>query len=259
MSHLNSLASDSRNRRSWTYEDIDELLQKPRALPSPPQQAVNALRYIGDLVLETGEPLEELPKNFRSVIGSPSRDFADQIVTQMATRGLVSAIDAGEMGRAHYVIQIQPTLLGWERYEQEQRGKIAGKYGFMALKFGDQVLDPFLAEVIKPAIAQIGYELFDLRDVARAGVIDNVMREQIRDAAFVLVDLTHANSGAYWEAGYAEGLGKPVLYLCERGVFHSRGTHFDTNHCTTVIWDQTAPAAFSADLVATLRRSLGLF
>ena len=45
------------------------------------------------------------------------------------------------------------------------------------------------------------------------------MRERIRDAAFVLVDLTHDNPGAYWEGGYAEGLGKPVIYICEASKF----------------------------------------
>ena len=38
----------------------------------------------------------------------------------------------------------------------------------------------------------------------------------IRDAKFVIADLTHDNNGAYWEAGYAEGLGKPVIYICEK-------------------------------------------
>ena len=98
-----------------------------------------------------------------------------------------------------------------------------------------------------------------MRDAARAGVIDNVMRARIRDAAFVLVDLTHANEGAYWEAGYAEGLGKHVLYLCNRQIFTDKGTHFDTNHCTTVLWDSATPAPFTEELKATLRRSLGLF
>ena len=42
-----------------------------------------------------------------------------------------------------------------------------------------------------------------MNDVSRAGVIDNIMRIEVRDAKFVLVDLTHDNNGAYWEAGYA--------------------------------------------------------
>jgi nucleoside 2-deoxyribosyltransferase len=64
--------------------------------------------------------------------------------------------------------------------------------------------------------------------VSRAGVIDNILRAQICDAAFVLVDLTHDNTGAYWEAGYAEGLNTPVIYLCEQAKFDMAKTHFDT-------------------------------
>ncbi len=100
----------------------------------------------------------------------------------------------------------------------------------------------------------------DLRDVAQPGIIDNILREKIRDAAFILVDLTHDNSGAYWEAGYAEGLGKPVLYLCEQVKFDEKKTHFDTNHCTTVIWGGSkSNDDFSTELRATLRNSLKLF
>ena len=105
----------------------------------------------------------------------------------------------------------------------------------------------------------IGYELVDMRNVTRAGIIDNIMRAQIRDAAFVIVDLTHDNSGAYWEAGYAEGLGKPVIYICEKTKFKAVKTHFDTNHCTTVIWSEGADDGFTQELIATLRRSLNLF
>ena len=126
----------------------------------------------------------------------------------------------------------------------------------MAMKFNDPELDSFVSGVVKPAAREIGYELVDMRDVARAGVIDNIMRTQIRDSAFVIADLTHDNSGAYWEAGYAEGLGKPVVYICERTKFNDASTHFDTNHCTTVPWSSDDPEGFRRELIATLRRSL---
>jgi nucleoside 2-deoxyribosyltransferase len=127
------------------------------------------------------------------------------------------------------------------------------------MKFGDPVLDPFV-KAVKPLVKdRIGYDLLDMRDVARAGIIDNIMRTQIRDAAFVIVDLTHDNSGAYWEAGYAEGLGKPVIYICERSKFDEAKTHFDTNHCTTVLWSEDGSELFGRELIATLRRSLNLF
>ena len=111
------------------------------------------------------------------------------------------------------------------------------EYGFIAMQFDDPELDPFVKGIVKPAVKEgIGYELVDMRDVGRTGIIDNIMRTQIREAAFVIVDLTHDNSGAYWEAGYAEALGKPVLYICEKTKFEEARTHFDTNHCTTVTW-----------------------
>ena len=101
-----------------------------------------------------------------------------------------------------------------------------------------------------------GTTFLDMRDSARAGVIDNIMRIQIRDAKFVIADLTHDNRGAYWEAGYAEGLGKPVIYICEKTKFDEKKTHFDTNHCLTVPWSRDDDTGFCDALSATIRRSL---
>jgi hypothetical protein len=182
-----------------------------------------------------------------------------RITRQLMSHGLLTAVECATYASPDEVMQVDLTLRGWAEFEREKRGQKAGGYGFIALKFGDEVLDPFLQNVIKPAVATLGYELVDMRDAAEAGIIDNVMRARIRDASFVLVDLTHANEGAYWEAGYAEGLGKPVLYLCNQQAFDEQGTHFDTNHCTTVLWDVSHADTFTADLIATLRRSLGLF
>lgn len=152
------------------------------------------------------------------------------------------------------------SLDGWERYEAERRGDFASRYVFLAMKFNDPVLDPFVETILKPAVRDaIAFDLVDVRNVSHAGIIDNIMRAQIRDAAFVIVDLTHDNSGAYWELGYAEGLGTPVIYICEQSKFDAARTHFDTNHCTTVMWRADEPAAFTDQLVATLCRSLKLF
>ena len=61
--------------------------------------------------------------------------------------------------------------------------------------------------------------------------------------------------GSYWEAGYAEGLGKPVIYICEKAKFDEVKTHFDTNHSTTVPWSEGKGDEFKRELIATLRRA----
>lgn len=259
LSHRIREANDARLETPLltTYE-LEDVIANGR-LPTPAQQALNIIRMVGERVAESGKPIDNLPLSFHAAVGSPNRNFAMSIARQLMQGGQLIAIKAGDMGSPDEIIRADLTLAGWERYEAEQHGQLSGNYGFIALKFGDEVLDPFMANVIKPAAAALGFELVDMRDVAQAGIIDNVMRARIRDAAFVLVDLTHANEGAYWEAGYAEGLGKPVLYLCNKQIFEEKGTHFDTNHCTTVLWDAAAPDPFTEELKATLRRSLGLF
>lgn len=237
-------------------ELINGVIDSRAKLPSPGQQGVNALLYISEEIEKTFEPIEELAPDFQARIGSPNRRYADRIVRDLGQRGLLTYISAGDMQNPDNVMEIDLTPQGWDRMEAEKRGRISSNFGFIALKFGDSVLDPLLADHIKPSLGRMGFPLVDLRDVSQAGIIDNLLRSQIRDSAFVLVDLTHDNSGAYWEAGYAEGLGKPVIYLCERAKFEERKTHFDTNHCTTVLWDYENIQHFIDELVAPIRRSL---
>jgi nucleoside 2-deoxyribosyltransferase len=62
-----------------------------------------------------------------------------------------------------------------------------------------------------------GFKLTRLDDDPKAGIIDDRLRVEIRTSRFLIADLTHENRGAYWEAGFAEGDGKPVIYTCRKG------------------------------------------
>ena len=230
---------------------------------SPAMQAMNLIQYIGDQVSQSGKPIPDLSsEDAREEIGAPSWQFAQEIIEELEKTGIIKfpykSQELGVIPTNFFSVTL--TLAGWEQYEAEKRGEFQGKYGFIAMQFGDSELDPFVEDVMKPAVKEglVGYDLVDMRDVARAGVIDNILRTQIRDAAFLIVDLTHDNPGAYWEAGYAEGLGKPVIYICEKAKFEAARTHFDTNHCTTVLWSKADPDDFRKALIATLRRSLDL-
>ena len=218
---------------------------------NPAVQAANIIRRIGDKVSETGKPIHRI---------HPVSDAQVQLFKDLQNDGLIKGLIIRRMRRSkgNTIADIDLTLNGWRKYESEKRDRFSGNYGFVAMQFNDDALDHLVREVIKPAVKSIGYNLVDMRDVAQAGVIDNIMRAQIGGAAFIIADLSHDNLGAYWEAGYAEGLGKPVIYICERSKFEDkdRQPHFDTNHCTTIPWSTDDPDKFSQELIATLRRSL---
>ena len=211
---------------------------------------MDLIRKIGDHVSQSGQPIRQM--------SVPTRDsFHIQLIDELVEHGIIKITNVARSFKVTQFLNVNLTLEGWERYEAEKRSKFRGNYGFIAMQFNDTELDPFIANTVKPFVKEdTGYDLVDMRDVSRAGIIDNIMRVRIRGAAFVIADLTHDNCGAYWEAGYAEGLGKPVIYICERAKFKKDGSHFDTNHCTTVRWSKEEPEKFRQELVATLRRSL---
>jgi nucleoside 2-deoxyribosyltransferase len=122
------------------------------------------------------------------------------------------------------------------------------------MQYNDEMIDIY-KKFFKPAVEETGFDLRILRDVLHAGLIDNQLRVEIRKSRFLLADLSHSNNGSYWEAGFAEGLGRPVIYLCEKIIFNNVDSkpHFDTNHHTTIIWDKQNIPSCLDELKSTIR------
>ena len=62
------------------------------------------------------------------------------------------------------------------------------------------------------------------------------MLKEIKDSRFVVAELSHHNNGAYYEAGYALGLGKEVIHICEKSKLKS-GLHFDVAQVNTLVYN----------------------
>lgn len=239
-----------------TSERLRNFRSESARLPTAVQQARAIIRFVGNHERETGEPLHTPPPHFYVSVGALHPSGAGRLLRELVQRGLINA--ALPMNEAAFN-QAQLTLDGWEEWEKFDVKSGGATFGVIAMKFGDATLDALVEETIKPAVAGLGglrLHRIDDPEIVRAGVIDNIMRETLREAAFLVADLSHANNGAYWEAGFVEGLGKPVIYLCERQQWDEQQTHFDTNHCTTLVWDKDDPEALARQLVATLRNSL---
>ena len=72
----------------------------------------------------------------------------------------------------------------------------------------------------------------------------------------MIAELTKENRGVYWEAGFAEGLGKPVIYTCEKSFFEGNRSHFDINHRHTIVWNPDELSQASEALKTTIRATL---
>lgn len=148
---------------------------------------------------------------------------------------------------------------GVQHYLELKQTGVGSRKAFMAMQYNDTRLDGIVDNVFKPAVEQTGFSLHRLVDTPQpAGLIDDRLRVEIRTSRFMIADLTHGNHGAYWEAGYAEGLGKPVIYTCEKRVFDDSKSkpHFDTNHHLTVLWDSEDQENTARELKNTIRATL---
>ena len=253
ISHALRLMQANNARAEMSTHTVEEVLKRP--LPSPSEQADLLVRWIAKNVDGPGEPVEVNPAKHGAIIGSKTDNGFMLVLHHLSDVGLVSGDTRVARGPDERV-RVTLSFKGWEHYESLLKGGETYRKAFMAMKFGDPDLDKIVDEVFREAVRQAGFELIRLDDAPRAGLIDDRLRVEIQSSDFLIADLTHDNLGAYWEAGYAEGLGKPVVYTCEKTKFDQEMTHFDTNHHLTVTWDKDAPNAAAEDLKATIRATL---
>jgi hypothetical protein len=243
------------NRLAHETTVTSEMVTRWRADPRLP----DAMERIDLLVLyfasthRPGERLSVPLADLRARLGCEDSAATHWVFAQAAGMGYVG----------HEATSDRHTLTarGWQRYRELMREGAGSTVAFMAMKFGDAELDTLFAQHLVPAVAATGFELRTVAgDHKTAGSIDNRMRVEIRTSRFMLCDLTHGNRGAYWEAGFAEGLGRPVIYLCRRDVLHDRAhvdhPHFDTAHQLITPWSPSTVEDDMAELKAVIRNTL---
>ena len=222
-------------------------------LPTLQAQVDNFLLWIGDNQETSVSWAVGRPAAIAAYVGIPISPEGD-IAALNWLRGQIDFQNWYEQGGDwHSQLTFRLTLDGSQRYQQLKKASSESRTAFMALKFGDPLLDNVVESCFKPAVKRTGFELRKLTDKQPAGLIDNQIRAAILSGRFVIADLSHANDGAYWEAGYAEGLGLPVIYTCEEGIWNQKKTHFDTNHMVTIIWNVANLDAAAENLTATIR------
>lgn len=222
-------------------------------LPKPAAQADNLVLWLGNAVDGSDGFRQAEREHLQAVIGGRRPESVTYVASYLRDQRLINYAEV-HAHNAPSQLNIQMLPAGWERFEQLNREGTTSRTAFMAMQYNNAELDSLVQGVLRPAVEATGFELRVLTDVPRAGLIDDRLRVEIRRSRFLIADITHENLGAYWEAGFAEGLGKPVIYTCQRDVFSSVA-HFDTNHHLTVMWDTDFPQV-AETLKATIRATL---
>lgn len=246
--------SQSAQERPLFGSDTCKRIFETGTMPTPKEQADNLIRWLGGALPGPGGEVTVTPENHGAIIGVGSKAGFGFIVRSLLDEHYIR----GQMSKGGHLYAGTLTFKGWERYEELRRGVPRWTQGIHGDEVWNRTTRHHFETSPSAAVADTGFTLQRLDDDPKAGLIDDRLRVEIQSARFLIADLTHDNNGAYWEAGYAEGLGKPVIYTCEKSHFSDRvkGTHFDTNHHLTVLWSADEPADAAIRLKATIRATI---
>jgi hypothetical protein len=125
---------------------------------------------------------------------------------------------------------------GWDRLSPLDVGGVPGTC-FVAMAF-DSALDGIYDNAIQPAIVACGLTPVRVDRLQHNGVVTDLILAEIRAAQVVIADVTLQRQGVYYEAGFATGIGRTVIWACRADDLAN--VHFDTRQYSHVVWIDSA-------------------
>lgn len=178
---------------------------------------------------------EESAVLFANLFSEKDEKYYDEVLNQQNKymQNYLSSSQYISSEETHSGWKSQYTILpiGYQHIERIQRNNSTAKTAFVAMSFKNT---ENLREAIRKGISDSGYNPVFIDEIEHNNLITPEILKYIRNSKFVVAELTHNNNGAYFEEGYALGIGKPVIQLCKKGV----NLHFDIAQKNTIFWER---------------------
>lgn len=130
------------------------------------------------------------------------------------------------------------TISGLSRLIKIRENK-ESRYCFVAMAF-DKEMNSLYTETIEVALVATGFIPIrvDKVHIPSDKTINDEIIAGIKRARFTIADFTNHKDGVYFEAGYALGRGKKVIYSCRED--HMEDAHFDIRNYQHIVWKDAA-------------------
>ncbi|MCL4475049.1 MAG: nucleoside 2-deoxyribosyltransferase [Nitrospirae bacterium] len=125
------------------------------------------------------------------------------------------------------------TVKGWEKIENARKTSISSDQVFVAMNF-DRKFDTCYDNGIKKALIETKYKPYRIDREEHMEKIDDKILSEIKRSKFIIAEFTGQKHGVYFEAGYAFGLGRPVIWTCHKDDVEN--LHFDTRQYNHIVW-----------------------
>jgi hypothetical protein len=260
--------SERADLASWTREQQVHGRKPPTICSSDYEGADDAQGYRINQILETltprtiSERLDRVLENLGAMAGKPgersnptSEDY--YLCFASSTKQKAFYLDAlredGSIkGFGLNWQELLVTFEGWKRIGELQSVGARTNQAFVAMSF-KPTLEPVWSDGLYKGIKAAGYLPVRVdKDEHNEKICDRIISE-IRRSAFLVADVTRHRQGVYFEAGYAMGLGIPVIWSCQKREMNR--AHFDTRQYNHIRWE--TPEELAVALEHRIRATIG--
>jgi hypothetical protein len=145
------------------------------------------------------------------------------------------------------------TVSGWQAVSPVAGTGIVGTC-FIAMSFARDLDDAYDRGMVPAIKEDCGFNVIRVDRVEHNDDITDRILAGIRGAQFVVADFTGQRQGVYFEAGFAAGLGRVVIWTCRADEIDN--LHFDTRQRNHIVW--TGPADLREKLAQRIRATVTL-
>ncbi|MEN6519562.1 MAG: hypothetical protein ABFD46_00215 [Armatimonadota bacterium] len=200
-------------------------------------------RVLGNLTRKTAAPGDTISLSLETdlpTLFAESTTSARFILAELHDLGYINLRPIYDM-TADIIVK----ATGIERIQrlEESEGREQSKQAFVAMWFNKELNDVF-NKGIKTAAADCGFKVhrIDTKETNQK-ICDEIIAE-IRRSRFLIADFTGSRGGVYFEAGFALGLGIPVIWTCRNKKEDIDSLHFDTRQYCHILWNDAEDMRF---------------
>lgn len=200
-------------------------------------KAMFLLEYIELKSIKPSQVVEIIGKDDVSLVFGSTKEEIDYFITYLKDTKLIALTPPGNGSANGCII----TVKGWQYLDDRKNTSINSKQCFVAMCFSDEYKD-VLENSIEPAINEAGFAPLLINKLAEMNAtsedhVDDLIISEIRKSRFMVADFSEVRPNVCFEAGFAKGLGIPVIYCVKKEFADKKQLPFDTEHYYHLLWE----------------------
>ena len=227
--YLRELNYKNMKYKYLTYDAVKDIPNKAEIPKIVPDQVDKVIEFMGLKSKIFGHLLDLIPDDDYPISYSRNAEEFNEIIKYLIGGNLIEKVKVTE--GSSIIAKFKLTYDGMNKFYSLRKTSANSKQCFVAMCFGDEY--DLAYRKIEEALNDCGYKAYRVKEVQHNDVVTDLIITEIKRSRFVIADFSDERQSAYFEAGYAKGLAKEVIWMCKKGG----RLHFDTQQYSHIIWE----------------------